>query len=296
MALGEAVITGTADFAAFAWNPALAAYAPRMLFGMENISWLVDTRYNHFAAVIPTPAFTLGAYLSSWSMPDMPVRTEYYQEGTGEQFNAGSMVLAVGISRRLTDFFALGGVVKLVQDRIWHSSARSFALDLGSHFTIDVGPGLRVATVLMNYGGDLQMDGRDLWHYYDPDQNMQGNNDQILSAYETESWPLPLMFKVGLGTDLIKQPHFRWSLELDALHPNDNYESLDCGTELVVGQRLFIRLGVNRLLLKHEEPALSGGLALELSRDPQYAFRFSYAFRDHRDLGIIHSFALQVGL
>ncbi|MDO9548837.1 MAG: PorV/PorQ family protein [Candidatus Marinimicrobia bacterium] len=295
LAMGSAVIANSPDAAVFYWNPALATQFNKLTICMVSTPWLVGTHYNYFSTVIPTSFLTVGAYISTWSMPDMKVRNEYYPLGTGDKFSAGDIVIGVAVARDLTDHFTIGGTIKYIQERIWHSSAYGFALDFGSIFLIDIGNGLRIGTTLMNYGTEMKLAGRDLYHYHDPNENMDGNNESIISGYVTDGWGLPLIFKIGISTDLVNSSHLKWVVEIDARHPSNNYESLDFGTEIIINKFIALRCGAERLFLKDENISFGVGFGLKLPLSSYLTSNFDYGFRDYNQLGYLHSFGLEIG-
>jgi len=296
LAMGSAVIASFPDGAVLTWNPALATQIKSPFISLMVMPWLVGTNMQNFAAVVPTREGVIGVYLSTWSMGDMLVRNEYYQQGNGEKFDAGDMVIGLAFARDLTDHFAIGGSLKYIQERIWHTTAAGWALDFGTLFRIDLGHGLRIGTTLCNYGSEMKLTGRDLYHYHDPNESMDGNNENIISEYETNRWPLPLAFKIGLSTDLIKKSSMRWSIEVDAIHPSNNYGSWNIGTEFGFGKFITLWGGLERLFLQDERLAPGAGLGLYLPLAGNFKVQVSYGFRDYSDLGFAQSFALDFNL
>lgn len=292
LAMGSAVIANFPDGASLIWNPALATQFKAPHVSLMIMPWLVGTDIQNFTAIVPTGYGVIGAYLSTWSMNDMLVRNEYYQQGTGEKFDAGDLVLGVSYARDLTDHFAIGGSIKYIQERIWHTTAAGWALDFGTIFRIDLGHGLRIGTTLTNYGSEMKMTGRDLYHYHDPNESMQGNNENIISSYETNHWPLPLAFKIGVSTELLNTRFLRWTVEVDAIHPSNNYGSWNVGTEMHCGKFLALWGGVERWLLKDERYSPGLGLGLNLPVADNFNVKVNYGFRDYSDLGFAQSFAL----
>ncbi len=295
LAMGSAVIANLPDGATFSWNPALASQYRHLQISLMNMPWLVDTKINHFSVIAPTTYGIVGVYLSTWSMGDVIVRNEYYQEGTGEKFSADDMVIGLAVARNLTDHFAIGGTVKYIQERIWHTSASGWAVDFGTLFKIDIGNGLRIGTTLANYGTEMKMAGRDLYHYHDPNETMDGNNENIISSYETNSWPLPLTFKIGLSTDIVAKSNLKWIVEMDAVNPSNNYGSLGLGTEITFGKWLALRVGAERLFLRDENVSFGAGFGLNLPPLSSFNANFSYGFRNYNELGIVHGFSMEFG-
>ena len=57
---------------------------------------------------------------------------------------------------------------------------------------------------ISNFGGYMQMDGKDLYHRIDLDPTAQGTNKTLVSVLKTDSWPLPLLFRAGVSMDAYK--------------------------------------------------------------------------------------------
>ena len=68
---------------------------------------------------------------------------------------------------------------------------------------------------------------------HDINEQIYGNNDQILAKLNTDSYPLPLTFRVGVAMDVVNFEDHKLTIGADALHPNDNAESLNIGGEYV---------------------------------------------------------------
>ena len=77
----------------------------------------------------------------------------------------------------------------------------------------------------------MRISGKDLNVQHDIDPTIYGNNDQILATLDTDSWPIPLTFKIGLASDVLDIENHRITIAVDALHPSDNDESLNVGME-----------------------------------------------------------------
>jgi hypothetical protein len=296
LALGNAVAGLSDDGAVFFWNPASAAKVDQLILSATYIPWLVDTRLQHFAVVAPAPGrLVVGVYVTTWSMDDMPVRTELEQYGTGEFFNAGDIVVALSVARALTDRFSIGVNAKYIQERIWHSVARGAALDFGTAFHLEHFHNLRLLAVLSNYGTDMRMNGRDLGVVVDPDPNAEGNNSNIPADYALDAWSLPLNFRFGLALDLIRSRFFSLTLETDALHPSNNYESVDVGLEMTLGKVLFLRTGYSSLFQKDSIEGLSLGAGVRVPMG-NGTLVIDYGYRDFGHLGFLQAVTANIHL
>jgi hypothetical protein len=82
---------------------------------------------------------------------------------------------------------------------------------------------------------------------------------------------------------------------VDALHPNDNYESMNVGGEFSFRDYLFIRGGYKNLFLKDSQ----GGLTLGIGVNSKLLFSedfvsFDYAYRDFGVLGNVQMLSLDI--
>ena len=265
-AMGGAFAAMEGDLSAVHWNPAGLGHHRGLEAIFAHSEWLADMNFN-FAAV----AFNLGELgvaglsVTSLSTPEDLVRTVEQPEGTGEKFSANDLALGLTFARRLTDRFSIGGTLKFVRQGIWHMSATAVALDVGALFTTPF-DNVRLGASIVNFGSDMRLDGRDIHFSQDPDPANQGNVEYVNALYETDKFPLPLAFRVGVATELVQNENFRFTAGIDALHPNDNAESVNVGGELAFNELLFLRGGYGTLFRKDSEEgaALGGGLHYRL--------------------------------
>jgi hypothetical protein len=226
-------------------------------------------------------------------MGDMKVRTVEFPEGTGEFFSAGDLAAGISYARQLTERFAIGLTAKYVQQTIWHESASAFAVDVGTTFKTDLFGGMTIGASLSNFGTSMKMSGRDTREFIRLDPNKQGSNDQIPTNIELDSWDLPLLFQFGVSTRVFDNNQYRLTIAVDALHPNDNYESLNIGTEFVYSDYLFLRAGYQSLFLDQAEGGMSFGLGVT-SGDVLGSIRVGvdYAYQDMGRLQGVHVFTV----
>ena len=111
---------------------------------------------------------------------------------------------------------------------------------------------------------------------------MTGNNSQIPAVYELSRWPLPLTFRVGLSGELIQAANLRLSWAVDALHPSDNSEFIDMGTELALSNRLFLRAGLHNLfMVDQQQGRMALGAGLHHAFSPTLKVKVDYAWVDY---------------
>ena len=128
-----------------------------------------------------------------------------------------------------------------ISQHIWNESASTIAFDVGLTFRTPF-DGLRLGAVLSNFGGDMQLDGKDLTRRIDLDPENTGNNETIVANLKTDSWELPLFFRAGISYDLQRSDLFTATISADAVRPNDNNEHVNLGGEFGYRDILFVRV------------------------------------------------------
>jgi hypothetical protein len=228
-------------------------------------------------------------------MADELVRTVDMPEGTGEYYSAGDLAIALSYARALTDRFSIGFNVKYIQETIWHESASAIALDAGTLFRTDLFNGLTIGASVSNFGTQMKMNGRDTRMFSAVNTSLLGSNHQISYDVGLDSWDLPFLFQIGVSTHIVKNEDYSLLVAVDALHPNDNYESMNVGGEFSFRDYLFIRGGYKNLFLKDSEGGLSFGIGINskllFSED---FISFDYAYRDFGRLSNVQMLSVDI--
>jgi hypothetical protein len=278
--MGGAFVATANDASAMYWNPAGLGKLTSAELIFVHTDWLAGISFEYAGAVLPLGKIgTVGAGLTMLNMGEMEVRTVDMQDGTGEFFDASDLCLSVSYGFSLTERFALGLNVKYILQRIWKESAQGFAIDIGTIYQTGI-PGLRIGAALTNFGTDMRMEGDDLLVYHDIDPYQSGNNDRLFAEMQTQSWPLPLNFQIGLAMDIIQSSAHRLTLASDAVHPIDNKESIHLGSEYALLERYFLRLGYRSLFLNNSEEGLTIGAGLNVALLGNFRISIDYAYAD----------------
>lgn len=293
---GGAFVSVSNDASALYWNVGGIPQLSKNEISAIHTSWLAGTKFNYAGLVIPLgDAGTLGFSFTSLSMDDMKVRTIELPEGTGEMFNAQDISIAVSYGRYLSDRFSIGFTVKYIQQTIWHMNASSVAFDIGTIFKTDLLGGMRIGAAMTNFGMPLQLSGRDTRYFIRVDDTKLGSNEKIPVNIETDSWDLPLLFQIGISTEAFKTETYQLTVALDALHPNNDKESINLGFEFGFKNALFIRGGYNALFLKDAEGGLSFGVGLNSNMVfSETVVQFDYGYKNFGRLKNIHAFGATI--
>ncbi len=294
ISMGGAFVATASDVSSLYWNPAGASRSSTNEAMFSHSSWFADINYNWAGAMLKLgDAGTVGLNLTYLDYGDMEITTLAEQDGTGQFFTAYDLSMGLTYAYNLTDRFSLGGTVKYIQSKIWNTSASAFAMDIGVLFHSDI-YGLRIGATITNFGTGMEMDGKDLLVQHDIDPNNYGNNDQILASLQTDEFPLPLTFRIGLAMDVVDSEEHRVTLAADALHPNDNDESLNIGGEYMFNNLIAFRVGYKSLFLTNSEEGLTAGVGLNYNFTTDFGVRIDYAYQDFGMLDYTQHFSLGI--
>ncbi len=294
IALGGAYVAEASDMSSVYWNPAGFARLTGRHLQLSNTRYLADINYNFAAFGTSIDQFgSIGLSLLMVDSGDMPVRTELQPEGTGEQFNTLSFALQLTYARNLSEQFSIGGSIKLVQERIWHSTASSIAFDIGTLFTTPF-RSLRLGASMSNLGPKMRIDGRDILFSEDPSPNTAGTAEIVNAQYRTDGFSMPLIFRVGLAWDAMDTGTHRVVLTSDAAHPNDNAEYVNAGVEYIFRDLIAFRAGYRNLFEPDSEQGLTAGGSLMIRINRDLATKFDYAYAHFGRLTQTHWFTVNL--
>jgi opacity protein-like surface antigen len=290
--MGGAFVAVANDATALYWNPGGIPRLPQNELVMLHTAWLADVSYDFAGLTLNLGNFgTVGASLATLNMGEMEVRTEQKPEGTGEYFDAGDFVAAVSWGRSLTDRFSIGFNFKYIHQSIWRMSASGFAFDIGTLFTTQFHE-MKIGMCISNFGTEMQMRGQNARRYYDINPEAYGSNDRIPVYLETDRWPLPLLFRVGVAMDVLRTGSQRLTGAIDAVHPNDNVEHVNVGLEYAWYDMVFLRVGYKSLLDSQSEQGLTAGGGIRYALGANAGIRLDYAYADFGRLSTVHRFSL----
>ena len=294
ISLGGSFVAEANDMSAVYWNPAGFARLSGRNLQLSNTRYLADVNYNFVAFGTSIDRVgSIGISLLMVDSGDMPVRTEMQPEGTGEQFNALSFALQLSYARNLSSQFSIGGNIKLVQEQIWHSKASAIAFDIGTLFTTPFSS-LRLGASMSNLGPKLTMEGRDILFSEDPSPNTIGTAEIVNAQYRTDSFSMPLIFRVGLAWDAINDGTHRIVVMTDATHPNDNAEYMNAGAEYTFRNLISFRAGYRNLFEPDTEQGITAGGSLNVRISRDLSTRFDYAYADFGRLTQTHWFTFNL--
>jgi hypothetical protein len=295
MAMGGAFVASNNDATSLYWNPGAFAQAGKTQFIFSNTDWLAGTKFRWFGGIVDLDgANAVGVSLTQLDYGEDEVTTVANPEGTGERWSASDLAIAVSYSRRLTDRFSMGGSVKYITQTIYNESASAFTFDLGLLFVTGFND-MRLGVSMSNFGGDLKLEGRDLLLRVGIDPANSGSNDALSANLKTDSWPTPLLFRVGVAMEVVKQDELVFTLAADAIRPNDNVETVNLGGEVAWNDVVFLRGGYKSLFGENVEEGLALGAGLKYRAEGIGAIEVHYAFNKFGLFGNLNTISIAIG-
>ncbi len=276
-------------------NASMVYYNPASLGRIRNIdadftvaNWLADIRYNYGVVAINIGMVgTFALQIISLNSGEIPVRTVEMPLGTGEKYSVTNFALGLGYGKMLTDRVAIGLVVSYFNETIWHSSLNGFFFNFGVQYQIPESE-VTFGAAVSNYGTHGKYSGTDLFINYDFDPKKYGDNDRLPAELRTDEFSLPTTFRAGITYTVKFSKDYQFILSVDALHPNDNNESLALGGELKFLNLFSIRGGYRNLFLDDREGGLTLGAGTDISILNSYRIRFDYSWADYSKLKAVH--------
>lgn len=292
--MGSASVGVTNDVSSIFWNPAGLTKAEGVQIMFDHTIWIADIRYNFLAASYNLGDLgTVGVSFLSSNIGEMKVTTVEQPNGTGETFSANDMSISLAYAIQLTDRFAIGFNPKFIYQGIWKMSATAFALDLGVQYVTPFDDAV-LAMSISNFGTKMQLLGNSNLVLYDPDPFGTGNNGKIPAYLETNSWSLPLNFRVGISYQPFKMQEHSLLIGVDAAHPSDDYESVNIGAEYSYNDFIFIRGGYKSLFLQDSEEKFTAGFGLKQLLLNNVSLKIDYAYQNFGRFTDIQKFTLSI--
>jgi hypothetical protein len=293
-AMGGAFVAMTDDASATFWNPGGLALLDKNEAMFQSTNWIADTDLYFLAVAIPLGDLgTFGATIYSFSSGDMEETTIEQPDGTGRLFSASDFSMGLTYARTFTEQFSVGFTIKYISESLSRESASAIAFDIGSVFKTDILNGMRIGLALTNLGGTMKLEGPDLNVTHDLAAGLPTNRF-VDASLGTQEWQLPLLFRIGLGTYIIKNENTSLSVEAAFNDSRDYATRYNVGSEFMIAivgeQKVALRIGY---LGNYDEADLTAGIGLLVAL-AGFDFKFDYAYADMNRLGNAHRYTLSI--
>jgi len=296
-ALGGAFAAIADDPSALYWNPAGITEVKSLAVQATHTSWLVDTQFNAVDLVVPISSISwaLGFHLALLDYGENPVRTVFSPNGTGETYTALDMVAGLYWAMAITDRISVGLGFKYFHQRIWHVGGSAVAADLAILYKTSL-KGLRLGGSISNLGPEFALGGRDLTRVMDADgrQNTFFNNERVPVQLKTESYSLPLLFRVALAYEQEFDSRNSLVIAANVNHPSHDVESVDLGVEARTFNSVFLRAGYHSLFASEAADGLTLGAGIRYKVLGSATITIDYAWSDWTILDSVNRFTVGI--
>lgn len=298
MGMGGSFTAVANDINTIYWNPAGIANMDRPIIGFTHTEWFADISHDYAGIVLPI-SFSdfIAVQAIMLNTGEQEVTTVSNPDGTGIFYDVRDLSIGLSYARQLTDRFSVGVSVKYVVQNLYNVQASSFTFDIGSYLRTGF-HNLIIGMAISNFGGTMQLDGRDLITIADINQSFSGNYNPD-ARLTTQEYPLPLIFRAGLSMDVVggsesvfQSEDYRLTLAAEGTHLNDNNERFNFGSEISWTETVFVRAGY-KINYDTEKWALGLGVNIPVGNQK---VAFDYAYISFENLGNVSQFSVQLQL
>ena len=324
MALGGSFSTYVDDVNALHYNPAALTQLAGFEASATVMPYFADTDYYWAGLAFPLGDgdFGFGVFFGRFGFSDAPVYTEADPDGLiGETFGVNETVAGISFAHQFIDRFSAGITVKFISDDLatglGGAQATTGTVDFGTTFNSEVADRrIALSFVVQNLGGGLGHSGDALSFRQNdertttPDQRL----DPPLNETRTTAFPLPRLFRVGLGYDLLTAETTRLVLAAEFVESNNTKPTAGVGTEFSwsgadtpFGVQLrgswqyqpdetdLVEESVGQSPSKGADGVSFGG-GLYYAFADKYKLVIDYAYRDFGVLGSVDVFSVTFGV
>ncbi len=281
--MSGAQVASNGGISSLPYNPASIGFVDNQEMFFNKTNYLAGISHNVFGyakKINPTDIFGFHMfYLDSGEMDK--------RDNTGEKtgtFNVYDLAIRASYVKIFTDRLKVGFTFKYFREDIDNMYLQGIAADVGSNFDTGI-YGFVLGMSVSNFGPDVRFKGEGLKDSDDPDYQ-----------YDTDSFPLPMIFRLGLQNDVMgpsdssffKSDYHRVSFEVDGIKPIDFIVTGCIGIEYSWKEMAFARIGTH---LGHDTAGMSLGLGLNYK-----GIQFDYALVQYSDLGSTGQFGIKLNL
>ena len=263
VAMGGAAVADCDNVSSLFWNPGALDRMDNNEVLVQQTQWLVNTNLYFLGAGFKVPGIgSFGLSIDYFNSGDIEETTLTFPEGTGRTFNTYDLAMGLTYSRSIIERFSAGITIKYIQEGLDREKASTIAIDIGSIFETNFLNNLKIGMSLSNLGGRMKLSGSGLQVQYSPNP---GYPTKITTAdLTTEEWDIPLYFRLGIATDIIRDEDIRWRMAGEVMDSRDYIYRISLGTELAFFERYFLRGGY-KFMYDEENLTLGAGVNIDFN-------------------------------
>jgi len=274
-AMGGAYVALSNDVSSLYWNPGGLGMLGKNEALFQITNWIMDTKLYFVGISYKLSSLgILGFHFNSFSSGDIEETTILEPEGTGRSFTASDFSVGLTFSRQLTNRFSAGITLKYISESLDRENAKTVAIDIGSIFITNFFNNLRIGFAFCNLGGRMQLAGTDLNFQHLAEPGIKYTRAEL----GTEPWDIPLMFRFGIATDVIRSDVITFTMSTEVMDSRDFTYRIATGGELALKDIMFLRGGYK---FNYDEADLTFGVGLKLSIPSGIGLKLDYAYGNY---------------
>lgn len=269
IALANATVSTASGLDALFGNPAGLARTDRSAEVMfSHMNYIGDIGVEYGGISVNTGFGNLGFTIKSLNFGDIPVTTEEFPDGTGENYSPSFVTLGVSFAKLLSDRISVGATFNIISEKIMSTSASGVSLNAGVQYHGLGMPGLNLGIAIKNVGPNMTFDGSNLLR-----QATVADALRPPQYYSTTAatFDLPSTLEIGLAYEKKFDIH---TVSVMTNFVNNNYQNdeYNVGVEYGFDNLLFLRGGYQFSPgMKREDLS---ALATKFQNDYQYDYTF----------------------
>ncbi len=277
-AMGQAYVAVANDAEALYWNPAGITQFDKNDVFFSSTRWLVDLDMEYGGVVYHLdPSNSIGFGVTYLHTADMKETTELQPFGTGRYFSYSDALLSLTYGRNMTEKFSFGVSVKYMQETLAELDMRAVLFDVGTYYKTGW-KSTRFGVTVTNFGRDMSPSGS---------FDYKNLNNETVTVNSFQKFSPPIMFRIGVATELYQNATHKVTSAIQLNHPNDNNENLNLGLEYWWQNIFALRGGY---VTGREEEDFSVGFGFNVPI-PLADFRFDYSYSNFGRLGDVNRFS-----
>ena len=288
-AMGGAYSALADDITALYWNPAgIASMGNGINVGATYTRWFGDINHNFIGAVMPiSEKFRAGVSMTFVDYGTLRSATldKDYNAGT---FNVNDLAIGLTLAGAMTDRFSFGFTARYIHNTILDLSADGLAFDAGSLYQTDF-YNMKISLALSNLGPDRSYQGNSL-SLLATNPNINTVGRALDTRLVTSDFPIPLTFRIGVGTDLFQGKVEGQILNVAAEFAthSDNAETFNFGGEYVWNDLVALRAGY---AFNEDQLGLGAGLGFRYKSE-DFNGNIDYSMNTTRNFGLLHRISI----
>ena len=276
-AMGYAAASVVNNASAVYTNIAGTAFVQNADVAFTYLPWFADIKMMSAAGAYNLEGVGVLSLNFAGFSSNEEVTTVEQPNGTGERYSMSNLVIGAGIARHVMENLIVGFQAKYYSESYYGRSAHAFAFDIGTNYALGFANS-KLALTLQNFGPNV----RPLSGSYNDyaDNNVQKDF--------TDS-PLPVTFRASFTSEPFTGETYRVRFSADLLHPNDNVEHYNVGTEVILMDAIALRGG---LKLNYDDESFAAGIGIDGTKLIGSGLRLDYSFEKFKILPSIQKISL----